>query len=109
MRVEAHFPDAVHASGSVAVPALIDYVRKRIEAPHAELAGNRTIFARARIVGGNSQHVYRVEILSAGAETELVIRDVTPPPTVQGISEAERWRRAGLTPEGNPLDPKRMQ
>ena len=38
--------------------------------------------------------------------TRLVVRDVTPhgangPPT---MTNEERWRQAGLTPDGKPLD-----
>ena len=41
-----------------------------------------------------------------GTPTRLVVRDVTPhgrngPPE---MTEAERWRQAGLTPDGTPLD-----
>jgi hypothetical protein len=39
-----------------------------------------------------------------------VIKDVTPPPPPPpGLSDAERWRAAGLTPDGRPLDPKQFE
>jgi hypothetical protein len=39
-----------------------------------------------------------------------VIKDVTPPPPPPpGLTDAERWRAAGLTPDGHPLDPKKLE
>ena len=33
----------------------------------------------------------------------------TPPKVQPGLTDAERWRQAGLTPEGRPLDPKAFE
>jgi hypothetical protein len=42
--------------------------------------------------------------------TKLVLTDVTPPPPPPpGLSDAERWRRAGFSPDGRPLDLKRLE
>jgi hypothetical protein len=109
MTVERRFHNEAHLSGSVSQAALIDYVRKRVAAAHVELAGRHSVFDNVRITGGDPQRLYRFEVVPDGTRTRLVIRDVTPPPTVQGISEAERWRRAGLTPDGRLLDPKKLE
>lgn len=109
MIVERTFPDAVHASGAVTPEALINYVHDRVLVEHIEVGGTRSVFPKARIKGAPSDHVYRIEIVSEGPKTLLVIRDITPPPVVEGISQAERWRRAGMTPDGKPLNPKTMQ
>ena len=109
MTIRATFPDAVHAAGSVTPEALASYVKERVVVAHVELAATRTIFPKARIKGGAADRVYRFDIVGGGPETLLVIRDVTPPPVVQGLSEAERWRRAGMTPDGKPLNEKQLQ
>ncbi|HEY6556314.1 MAG TPA: hypothetical protein VI072_03535 [Polyangiaceae bacterium] len=109
MTIRATFPDAVHASGSVTPQALAQYVGERVAVAHVEVAATRTIFPKARIKGGAAERVYQFDIASEGPETLLVIRDITPPPVVQGLSQAERWRRAGMTPDGKPLNEKQLQ
>ena len=34
---------------------------------------------------------------------EMVVRDRTPPPVEEGLTEEERWRQAGMTPDGKVL------
>ncbi|HMJ13601.1 MAG TPA: hypothetical protein VK524_19415 [Polyangiaceae bacterium] len=109
MTINATFRDAVHASGNVTPQALTQYVRDRVIVAHVELAATRTIFPRAKIKGGAPERLYQFDVVSEGPQTLLVIRDVTPPPVVQGLSEAERWRRAGMTPDGKPLNEKQLQ
>jgi hypothetical protein len=109
LSVDARFHDQVHASGPVTPEALANYVRTRVEVAHVEIGAARTVFPRARIKGAPAERLYRVEVVPSGPRTRLVIRDITPPPTVQGISEEERWRRAGMTPGGELIDPKKQQ
>jgi hypothetical protein len=104
VRVDAEFRDAVHLSGRVELEALGKYVKDHVIVSHVEVMGARWVFPNARIKGGDKRRVYRLELVRDGGRTRLVIRDETPPPTVEGISEAERWRRAGLTSDGRPLN-----
>jgi hypothetical protein len=109
LRVDARFPDAVHASGPVTPEPLANYVRQRVEVAHVEIGAGRTIFPRATIKAGTAGRIYRIEVVPDGPRTRLVIRDTTPPPTVEGISEQERWRRAGMRPDGELLDPQKQE
>jgi hypothetical protein len=109
LQVDARFPDAVHASGAVNPAALASYVRARVDVAHVEMAAMRTVFPRVRLKQGNPERSYRIELVEEGARIRLVIRDITPPPTVQGISEEERWRRAGISPSGEIIDPAQRQ
>jgi hypothetical protein len=109
MTVERTFPDAVHAFGPVTAEALLNYVRERVFVERIEVTGTRSVFPKVRIKGAPLDRVYHIEIAAEGPKTLLVIRDVTPPPMVEGISQAERWRRAGMSPDGKPLNPKQMQ
>jgi hypothetical protein len=75
-----------------------------------EIGAARTVFPAARIKGGPEGRVFNLEVLPDGPRTRLVIKDVTPPPPPPpGLSDAERWRAAGLTPDGRPLDPKQFE
>jgi hypothetical protein len=109
MTLERRFPDAVHAVGPIPAESVANYVRQRVEVAHVELGAARTVFPKARIKGSKPDRQYRIEVVAGGAQTRLLVKDITPPPSTHGLSEAERWRRAGLSPDGKPLDPKRLQ
>jgi hypothetical protein len=109
MRIEHHFTDAVHLVGDVTPEALANYVRTRVSVQHVEIGAARTIFPNARIKAGKPERLYQLEVLPDRLATKLIIRDITPPPVVEGLSDAERWRRAGLTPDGRPINPKALE
>ncbi len=44
-----------------------------------------------------------------GNRSEMVVRDTTPPPGDPSLNEEQRWKKAGLTPDGKLLDPKRVE
>jgi hypothetical protein len=109
MRLERRFFDAAHATGNVPPEAVANYVRQRVDATHVEIGAARTVFPKVHIKGGPPDKLFRIEVIANGPTTQLVLRDVTPPPVEPGLSEEERWRRAGMTKDGKLLDPKTMQ
>jgi hypothetical protein len=110
LRVEAEFPREVHASGRVPPEALANYIRKRVTVQHVELGAARTVFPQARINAGDSSRRYRIEVVAGrGGTTRLVVRDVTRAAAAQGLSQQERWRRAGIGPDGRPLNLKDLE
>lgn len=107
--VARRFDDSVFASGVASPEMLANYVRRRIEADTVEVGPTRTIFVRARVKGaGAKSALLRIEVGEGGLGTELVVRNVTPAPIVPDLSEEERWKREGLTPQGKVLDPTRV-
>ena len=109
MRLERKYPDAAHLTGAVSPEAVANYVRKQVAVQHVEVGAARTVFPKAAIRGGKPGRVYRIEVVAAGPRTRLLIKDITPPPTTQGISEAERWKRAGMSPDGKLLNRKKLK
>src|SRR4051812_28688300 len=109
MRVEHRYQQVTHIIGSVPPDALANYVRERVTVSHVEIGAARTIFPNARIKGGAADRVYELDVIPEPGLTRLVIRDLTPPKVEPGLTDAERWRQAGLTPEGRPLDPKAFE
>jgi len=109
MRVEHRYKEATHLIGVVKPDALANYVRERVLVSHVEIGAARTIFPDARIKGGAADRVYEFEVIPEPGGTRLLIRDMTPPKILPGLSDAERWRQAGLTPQGRPLDPKAFE
>jgi hypothetical protein len=109
MQLDQQFPAQAFLSGNVSPEALANYVRTRVEAERVEIGAARTVFPAVRIKGGTPGRVYRMQVLGDGPRSRLVIEDITPPPVEPGLTDEERWRRAGLTPDGKPLDPKKVE
>lgn len=110
MTLESRMTDRAYARGNVSPEELANYVRTRVAASHVELGAASTLFPMVRIQGGPSDRVFSFEVLRDRAGTRLIIRDVTPPPPPPpGLTPAERWRAAGLSPDGRPLDLKKLE
>ena len=109
MQVEHRYKEVTHLIGPVKPDALANYVRERVLVSHVEIGAARTIFPDARIKAGAADRVYQLEVIPEPGITRLIIRDTTKPKVVPGLSDAERWRQAGLTPQGRPLDPKAFE
>jgi hypothetical protein len=106
--VQARFPDAVFALGEIAPELVVSYVRKRVVSEGIETAPAKTVFPRATLKDAPASVVH-IEVVARGRGTSLVIRDVTRPPAKDGLSEEQRWKELGLTPQGEPLDPTQLE
>jgi hypothetical protein len=105
MKVKGAFLEIAYLEGDVAPEALANYVRERVELQHVEIGVGRTLFPRARIKNGAPDRLYDLEVAPTRGRTELVIRDVTPrPKNPPGMTNEERWRQAGRSLDGKPLD-----
>ena len=109
MQIEHRWGDVTHLVGPVQPDALANYVRDRVVVSHVEIGAARTIFPNARIKGGAPERVYELDVVPEPGQTRLVIRDTTPPKVQPDLTDEERWRQAGLTPQGRPLDPKKFE
>ena len=109
MIVEHRYVETAHLVGRVQADALANYVRDRVVVSHVEIGAGRTVFPDARIKGGAPDRVYELDVVPEPGQTRLVIKDTTPLKVTPGLTDAERWRQAGLTPQGRPLDPKKFE
>jgi len=112
LRLVAHFPRVAHAVGSLSPEEVANYIRDRVDVRRIELGAVGTVFPRVRVKGGDPQRYLRIEVNVAGDGTELVVRDISPMPELPRdptLTEEERWRRAGLRPDGTPLNPRELQ
>ena len=110
MTIESRLLDRVYLRGRVSPEGLANYVRQHVTVSHVEIAAARTVFPQARIKAGPQDRIFNLEVLPDRNGTRLAIVDVTPPPPPPpGLSDAERWRAAGLTPDGKPLDMKKLE
>jgi hypothetical protein len=75
---------------------------------HVQVEGTRYIFPRARIKGG-SKELYRIEVSRLGPKTKIFIKWLPPPLPKEDISDGERWKRAGMRPDGSLIDPQNLE
>jgi hypothetical protein len=110
MVVESRLDDRTYVRGHVSPEALANYVREQVSVSHVEIGAARTVFPMARIKRGPADRVYTIEVLPDGSYTRLVLKDTTPPPPPPPhLTDEERWRAAGLGPDGRPLDLKQLE
>jgi hypothetical protein len=107
MRLMRVFDHSALARGRVAADLVSNYVRKRVDASAVEIGAARTVFPKAHVKGQPDGKVVRIEVVEDVDSTELLLRDLTPPEVPVGLSEEERWRKAGVVP-GKPFDPNAL-
>jgi hypothetical protein len=107
MSVLRSFRDAVVARGRVAPEALTEYVRTRVSASAVQMSADRTTFPQVHVNGAPPSRQVKIDLVRDGEATVLYIDDITPPPLLPGLSDDERWKRAGVNPK-DPLDPTQL-
>lgn len=108
MRLTRHFLDSAYLSGSLSVEQSLDHVRSLVLASSVEMAAGGAVFHRAKIRGDEEDRLFRIEITPTRRGSQVVIRNITPPPTTPGLSEADQWRQAGRNPDGTLLNPNQV-
>jgi hypothetical protein len=98
------FKNAAYFSSDQPLESVFEHVKERVLARDVELLRAGVLFPRAFIVGDDTQRLVRIELGKTPGGTELHIQDITPPPALTGLSEAEIWRKAGRNPDGTPID-----
>lgn len=109
MQVALRAPDSALVVGEVEPEAVRNYVKDRVVVGFVEVRPDRTVFPTARIKDGPADRVFDIDISRDQKLTKLHIRDTTPVVPPPGLSDAERWRRAGFTPDGKPLNLKQLE
>jgi len=104
MRLVRHFDDAAYFNGELAFDAVLEHVRARVRTEAVQLLSQGAVFPRAVVAGGDPKRLLRIELSEAPRGVQLHVKDITPPPAVTGVSEAEIWRKAGRNPDGTPID-----
>jgi hypothetical protein len=105
LRVQSRFAKSVYLAGNARAADLTEYFRGHVHVDHLEVSGTETIFPRVRIKGAQDGRSYRIQISAATAErSTVIIEDITPPPTERGLTEAQRYERVGLNPDGTLKD-----
>jgi hypothetical protein len=110
IHIEETFATVVFAQGSLKAADVANYIRSRVTGGAVHVGAAATIFDQVFTPGYPSRPLsIHVEPLPRSGGTRIEVRDTTPPPALEGATEAERWKAAGLTPEGRVADPTHLR
>lgn len=101
MRVTSRQSRAVFALGRLHIEEVSNFVRDRVDAKQVDTGPTRTRFVEAVPLRDKTTTI-DIEVIVTRQGTEIVVRDRTRVPAEPGLSDEERWRRAGLQPNGKP-------
>jgi hypothetical protein len=108
MSLTRHFSDSAYFAGELSMEKALEHVQHNIETRQLEMMGPRMVISRAYIKGDEDRRLVRIEISQLAQGSQIYIEDITPPPSMGRLSEAELWRRAGRKPDGTLLDPNNV-
>lgn len=112
VEIVREFPGVVVARSKTVTPEQVaNYFRARVRDGSVSSGSAETRFLNVHATAEPTRDL-AIEIRTGlmGVSTcEIMIRDMTRPPSEPGLSEAERRKRAGLTPDGKILDPKHLE
>jgi hypothetical protein len=108
MHIDSSFVNVVDASGSVAVHALVDYLRARLRDGAVREGVSSATFEHVRVPDKVDREL-SIRVSQARGDTRMEVRDTTPPPAPNLPDEAARWKHVGLTPQGRIADPTHLE
>ena len=107
--VEKRYDDVVWARSDVQPLPIADFFKKRVTVGKVSTSLEEATLDQVDVPGMPGQKLYiHITYSQAHVQSRIEIRNVTPP-SLDGLpDEAARWRAAGMTPDGKPLDPKHL-
>jgi hypothetical protein len=112
IHVKARFATAVHAQSPLTPEEVTNFVRARVKDGSVVSGTSVTTLMHVVPVADPKKQLtidVRTVRLADGMRSEIVVRDTTPPPDEPGLTNEQRWEKAGLTPTGKIADPKHLQ
>lgn len=102
----------IHVATTYTPEELIKFVQTRVKDGKMSTMHDETDFDRV-VVTKDASKLLTIQIRPAAIteeyKSQLVVNDVTLPPEEPGTTDADRWRKAGMTPDGKLIDRKQLQ
>jgi hypothetical protein len=108
MKGQLKAPRLVEITGQADFDKMAAYTKDRIAVRHAEMLQDQLVYRNARILG-TKDRVFDLTLHRERLGSRLEILEITRSPATGGLSEEERWKRAGLKPSGGLIDPNAME
>lgn len=114
-RVGSRFETSVHVTSTVTPEQLANFVRMRVTVKDGKVTQGTSSTKLENVIPRDDQSkrlTIDVRPLHSGGNgnrSEMIVLDTTPPPFDPKLSEEERYKKAGLTPDGKLLDPKHVE
>jgi len=110
--VKARFPGSVHVASTHSQEELANFVRARVKDGSSASGASETRFDGVVVTKDPSKklsiHV-RSAAIASEYRSQMVIDDITVPPEEPGLTTEDRYRKAGLGPDGTLLDRNQLQ
>jgi len=107
--IDSNLPPQVIASGDPRAGDVANYVRTRVAMGTVKVGAASTMFNQVQVPANPGRELsIRVEPRENGTGVRMTIRDVTPPPVDQTLTEDQRWRKVGIAPGGKIADPAHL-
>jgi len=112
-RVAARFEKTVDVYSPLSPEELVNFVRARVK-DGTVTPGSRSTLLVEVVPLGDPQRRLTIDVHafhgnSSLDRSEMIVRDSTPLPIEPGLTEEQRWKKAGLTPDGHIADPTHLQ
>jgi len=108
MKLERKSKRIAHVRGRVSLQELGDYLRARVLVQHVEMSEQKLVFPKVQLRSDASAPPLRLELIDEGVTTHLIVQNLFAPPAMPGLTDEQRWERAGRTP-GGALDAHRLE
>ena len=110
--VKARFAGSVHVASSHTQEELANFVRARVTEGKSSSGTTETHFEMVIVTKDPAKRLtidVRAAPIVGDYRSQMVISDVTPAPEEPGLTDEDRWKKAGMTPDGKLIDRNHLQ
>lgn len=111
-RVTGRFQTSITVRSHLTPEDLANFVRARVKEGKVVAGGAATTFENVVVPNEPGRRLtidVRRATITGDARSEMTVRDTTPPPVEPGLTDEQRWKKAGFGPDGKLLDPKNSE
>jgi hypothetical protein len=110
--IKARFANSVHVASPYTQEELANFIKTRVKDGKTTSGASETRFDQVVVVKDPSKTLtiqVRPAPIMGEFRSQVVVDDVTPLPEEPGLTDADRWKKAGMSPDGKLLDRKHLQ
>lgn len=108
-RIEGTFREVVLVTMRASVESLVAYVRARVREGTLRKGDQSATFEHAKVPGKPGLEVSVLIRAVSAQDARVELRDTTPGPSAAKSTPEETYRALGMKPNGQPLDPTKVE